>query len=48
MRECDGYLNIEDFDRIIREIYDEIPSPTSNVDLEFSSSGFSDIQMEAT
>lgn len=43
MRECKGYLNIADFDRIVREVYGEIPSPTSNVDFESSSSGFSDI-----
>ena len=48
MRECRGYLDRVDFDRIIREVYIEIPSPTSNADLESSSSGFSDIHMEAT
>lgn len=43
MRECEGYLNITDFDRIIREVYGEIPSPTSNDDLEPSSSVFPNI-----
>ena len=37
-----------DFDRIIREVYGEIPSSTSNTGLESSSSGFPYIQMDAT
>lgn len=48
MWECEGYLKRADFDRIIREVYSEIPSPTSNADLESSSSSFPNIQMDAT
>lgn len=48
-RKCEGYFNRANFERIIKEVYGEIPSPTSNADLESSSSGFFlDIQMEAT
>lgn len=48
MRECEGYLGQMDFDRIIREVYGEIPSPISNTDSESLSSGFLDTQIEAT
>lgn len=48
MQECEGYLNRANFDRIIREVYHKIPSPTINVDLEYSSSGFPNIHMDAT
>lgn len=48
MQECEDYLNITDCNRIIKEVYSEIPSPTSNVDLESSSPGFLNVQMDAT
>lgn len=40
MTECDGYLSRADFDRIIKEVYGEIPSPISKTDSESSSSSF--------
>lgn len=48
MRVCEGYLGRMDFDRIIKEIYGEIPSPISNTNSESLSPCFLDTQMEAT
>lgn len=48
MRECEGHLSRAEFDQIIREVYGEIPSPSSNLDSESSSLGFLDTLMETT
>lgn len=48
MRECGGHLNRAEFDQIIREIYYEIPSPSSEIDSQSSQSGFVDTLMEST
>lgn len=48
MRECEGHLSRAEFDQIIRKVYDEIPSSSSKIDSESSSSGFLNILMETT
>lgn len=48
MRECESHLSRVEFDQIIREVYGEVPSPSSKADSESSSSGFVDTLMETT